>query len=53
MIPGATIEATSSNHVGIVSLGTYGYCIDRSTRENGRLYGSVSAKPPPIAAMAL
>merc|ERR1711881_321312 len=53
MAPGAMIETTTNSHVGIFSFSIYGYCSDKSTSENGRLYGSLSANPPPIAAIAI
>jgi hypothetical protein len=53
MAPGAMMDATRRSQVGMFSSSTYGYWIDRSTREKGRLYGELTAKAPPTAAMAL
>jgi hypothetical protein len=52
MTPGPTIE-TRPTVVMLMVSGKKGNEMLRSRRENGRLYGVMKFKPPPIAAIAL
>jgi hypothetical protein len=49
---GTTKAMTIRSHVGMVSFASYGYDMERSTKENGRWKGVMPFQAAPTAAMA-